>query len=144
MGDVEELDNFIKAHKKLLEWWLNGYLASYINDLTKIVAAHPKKPAEWITSWQQAAARCGCLVNHLPDFLLILAQPTQIPMAKETAKWMEKTTVSKKATKKLRKDHEPFQEENGEHGKSDSEEQEEDVEDDVSVDGDSKYTIYPR
>ena len=100
LGDAEHLENPIKAHKKLLGWWLNGYLPSYIKHLTKIVAAHPKKPAEWITSWQQAAARCGCLVNDLPDFLLILAQPTQIPMAKER---MEKATVSKKATKKLRK-----------------------------------------
>ena len=97
------LERFITTHKKLLQWWLNGYLPSYIDDLTNIITAHPYFPKKWITSWQQAVATCGCLVNHLPDFLLILAQSSQIPMAKRTAKWMEKATVSKKATKKPRK-----------------------------------------
>ena len=82
----EDLEGFIAVHKKLLQWWLNGYLPSYIKDLTKIITAHPENPAKWITSWQEAAATCGCLVNHLPDFLLILAQSIQIPMAKGTAK----------------------------------------------------------
>ena len=68
------LEKFITAHKRLLQWWLNGYLPSYIADLTNIITAHPDTPAEWITPWQQAADRCGRLVNHLPDFLLILAR----------------------------------------------------------------------
>ena len=33
LGDAEDLENFIKAHKKLLEWWLNGPIGIVVNNI---------------------------------------------------------------------------------------------------------------
>ena len=74
LADGEDLERFIATHDKILRWWFYGYLRTYINDVTKIITAYPNEPAKWVTPWQEAVAKGGCLVNHLPYFLLTLAQ----------------------------------------------------------------------
>ena len=67
------LEGFIDLHKKLLRWWLGKYVPSYVKDLTDNAVVHPFEPGEWRITWQEAVAKCGCLVSHLPVFLLTLA-----------------------------------------------------------------------
>ena len=74
LADGEKLKSFIATHEKILRWWFYGYLRTYINDVTKIITAYPDDIGKWVTPWQEAVAKGGCLVNHLPYFLLILAQ----------------------------------------------------------------------
>ena len=68
IGTKNHLEDFIADHNKILRWWLCCYLPSYVNDVTKIITAHPESRAEWVTTWQEAVAKCECLVNHLPYF----------------------------------------------------------------------------
>lgn len=35
------LERLVAIHQKLLHWWLNGYLPSYIKDITSIGVVHP-------------------------------------------------------------------------------------------------------
>ena len=65
-----DVERFIALHKKLLRWWLGRYIPSYIKDIADNAAADPVIPENWIISWRQAVAKCGCLVNHLPAFFL--------------------------------------------------------------------------
>lgn len=55
-------------YKKLLWWWLGGYIPSYVKDITSNVVAHHLKPMIWRITWQEAVANCGCLVGHLSVF----------------------------------------------------------------------------
>lgn len=34
----EQLEDFVGNHKKLLQWWIKGYLSSYIKDIINITA----------------------------------------------------------------------------------------------------------
>ena len=76
-----DLERSIALHKKLLRWWLGKYIPSYVKDIADNAAADPMIPENWIISWRQAVAKCGCLVNHLLAFLLTLAhrQPWREP-----------------------------------------------------------------
>ena len=65
----DQLEEFVDTHKKILHWWVNGYLPSYIKDITSIQALHPKNPHSWRRTWREAVDTCGCLVSHLSVFL---------------------------------------------------------------------------
>lgn len=61
--------------KKILSWWINDYIPSFIKDLTNIVSANRLTPLRWKSSWQQELKKKGgCLVNHLLDCMLTLVQ----------------------------------------------------------------------
>lgn len=64
----DQLEKFVDTHKKILHWWINGYLPNYTKDITSIIALHPGSPNLWRRSWQEAVDSCGCLVSHLPIF----------------------------------------------------------------------------
>ncbi len=36
----EELELFIDNHKIIFQWWISGYLSSYIKDITNAVVKH--------------------------------------------------------------------------------------------------------
>ena len=77
----KHLEQFIEIHKAILRWWLGRYVTSYVRDVTNNLYRHPDQPEKWRTTWQEAVANCGCLVTHLPVFLLTLAhsQPWRGP-----------------------------------------------------------------
>lgn len=51
LGIQKQLEYFVDNHKKILRWWLSGYLPSYIEDITNITAKHYNHDL-WRTSWQ--------------------------------------------------------------------------------------------
>ena len=51
-----ELELFIDNHKKILRWWISGYLPSYIEDITNVVVKDDD-PDLWRTSWRERAKK---------------------------------------------------------------------------------------
>ena len=51
-----QLELFVDNHKKILRWWISGYLPSYIEDITNVVVNH-NDPDLWRTSWHERAKK---------------------------------------------------------------------------------------